>query len=972
MPTPILLPLSIEAKPAKQLKRTYRTIFDGLQRGEILDARRLTPLREQMTEIVAQHEAWQSAVQRAELEQQLLHLTHADTDLLNLPWRLVATHAPLLALTKGLPTSESLPAFLPRNPLPLKILVMVSAPEDLDITGRLSYEEEEDQILKAFEKLYEHGLVQIDFTQDGSLATLEQQLAENHYHILHFSGHGTYQDGVGYLQLEDPVTQNTDLVTDKAFARALNKKPGHRPSLVLLASCDSGQGKVEGELFSGVSNLLLHIGVPAVVAMNWKISDYFATIFAAEFYRRLAEKTALPQAFQEAVRHVQQAEAQAYQQQPGLTPHQWLIPQLFLGQWCEHLVDWAAPQEKLTFTAHKFVTGKDQLLLAQRKNYQFIGRRQERRRALPLLKEKTPVLLVGQGGVGKTALAEHLVRRLIAADPRVQPFVFDETTGSMEKVIESLLFYLQKEHRRFLIRKEIEEVSEQAEEQLLWLLQELDRACRPVFVFDNLESFQEEPGGPFKLEHADLLAVIKLLVDNNWFPLLLTGRYPLADFPDLEKVDLNQVRFADFWKKCHQLALAELREHLRKMAADAAAPTTFREIVELLHRTFGGNYRVLEFFDELYQEKRSEILGTLAQLNEFLQEKTGDLLQRVSKNLVFRELLALLNDAERWALGMLTHFRRPVLPLALEMQDVDRSVEPALHRLQQLTLLEAHRENFDTSQGLIYYYATPIVRQLLAQQENGAITFSHPAAGRYYEYVDQHINHRTYADLEEAFFHYTQAGNLDKVNTIAETLSSFYYGRSLYRTALGYAVAAEELAGHQIAPGLINRIGLILLTFGQIPAALTYFERKLVIDREIGDRSGEGTTLNNISQIYDAKGDYDTALRYLQQSLNIQQEIGDRSGMIPTLHNMAQIAWEKQDFQAYYKYEMEAYQMAVATGDAMGLYQVGKNLGPVLCQAGQHEQGLAMLQQSYTIARQAGFPDAAHIAALIEQYAKTD
>jgi tetratricopeptide (TPR) repeat protein len=40
----------------------------------------------------------------------------------------------------------------------------------------------------------------------------------------------------------------------------------------------------------------------------------------------------------------------------------------------------------------------------------------------------------------------------------------------------------------------------------------------------------------------------------------------------------------------------------------------------------------------------------------------------------------------------------------------------------------------------------------------------------------------------------------------------------------------------------------------------------------------EGTTLNNISQIYKARGDYATALKYLEQSLAIRKEIGDRAG----------------------------------------------------------------------------------------------
>ncbi|MBK9488260.1 MAG: tetratricopeptide repeat protein [Haliscomenobacter sp.] len=45
------------------------------------------------------------------------------------------------------------------------------------------------------------------------------------------------------------------------------------------------------------------------------------------------------------------------------------------------------------------------------------------------------------------------------------------------------------------------------------------------------------------------------------------------------------------------------------------------------------------------------------------------------------------------------------------------------------------------------------------------------------------------------------------------------------------------------------------------------WDKSFSICKQIGDRQGEGTTLNNISQIYSAKGDYDTALRYLEQSL---------------------------------------------------------------------------------------------------------
>lgn len=55
---------------------------------------------------------------------------------------------------------------------------------------------------------------------------------------------------------------------------------------------------------------------------------------------------------------------------------------------------------------------------------------------------------------------------------------------------------------------------------------------------------------------------------------------------------------------------------------------------------------------------------------------------------------------------------------------------------------------------------------------------------------------------------------------------------------------------------------------------------------EIGDRAGEGTTLNNISQIHKKRGDYDTALHYLEQSLKIRRQIGDTYGIAENLHHV--------------------------------------------------------------------------------------
>ena len=127
-----------------------------------------------------------------------------------------------------------------------------------------------------------------------------QKLKENHYHILHFSGHGSFRDGQGWLELEDELRMEKQLTSAADFAAALNAKPEHCPALVLLSSCQTAQGQKE-ETFKGVSNRLLEIGVPAVVAMGLSISDYFATVFAGHLYQQLAEKEPLHRAFQSAI-----------------------------------------------------------------------------------------------------------------------------------------------------------------------------------------------------------------------------------------------------------------------------------------------------------------------------------------------------------------------------------------------------------------------------------------------------------------------------------------------------------------------------------------------------------------------------------------------------------------------------------------------------------------------------------------------
>jgi len=92
---------------------------------------------------------------------------------------------------------------------------------------------------------------------------------------------------------------------------------------------------------------------------------------------------------------------------------------------------------------------------------------------------------------------------------------------------------------------------------------------------------------------------------------------------------------------------------------------------------------------------------------------------------------------------------------------------------------------------------------------------------------------------------------------------------------------------------------------------LAYLEKSLKIQVAIGDKSGEGATLNNIATIYKARGDLTKALEYLEKSLKIRVAIGDKSGECATRFNMGHIYLANDEIEEAYKSWKKVYLIAI-------------------------------------------------------------
>lgn len=172
----------------------------------------------------------------------------------------------------------------------LRIGLAIASPDDL---GPVVYQ----TVLADLEKLVQEQGQRFELlpvVQEANPKELDQLLAKEP-HIFHFIGHGQFNQ----LALVKPTKSALWMNADD-FADLLNR---HRPGVVLLQACEGGALSDE-QAFVGVASQVVAQNVPVVVAMQYKVSNGTASLFARHFYERLAEGLPVDAAAQEARREI--------------------------------------------------------------------------------------------------------------------------------------------------------------------------------------------------------------------------------------------------------------------------------------------------------------------------------------------------------------------------------------------------------------------------------------------------------------------------------------------------------------------------------------------------------------------------------------------------------------------------------------------------------------------------------------------
>ena len=220
-------------------------------------------------------------------------------ELMDLPWEYLYEDPAFLSISTWTPVVRYLELPRSRPPIevtpPLRILAMVSRPSD---AVALDVDLERSKLESALAGVSARGAVEIRWLEQATLSALQRELRRADYHVFHYIGHGDYDPalGDGVLLLEDEYgkarrVRGSQLGTMLADETTLR--------LAVLNACEGARSSTS-DPFAGVASSLVQREIPAVVAMQFEITDRAAIVFAEEFYAAIADGYAVDSALAEA------------------------------------------------------------------------------------------------------------------------------------------------------------------------------------------------------------------------------------------------------------------------------------------------------------------------------------------------------------------------------------------------------------------------------------------------------------------------------------------------------------------------------------------------------------------------------------------------------------------------------------------------------------------------------------------------
>ncbi|MES2461352.1 MAG: CHAT domain-containing protein [Armatimonadota bacterium] len=277
--------------PLQPFSHFGQKLFDALLSGEVRD----------LFHRARQHAAVSEMGLRVKLRLGMV------PELGGVPWEFLFDGRDLLCLSLMTPITRYLDSGSSVRPLatapPLRVLVTASVPEG---TQTLDIDAERQRMLRALAPLIALGALQVDWSPDGRLRTLQRmlrmaELSGKPYHIWHYIGHGRFDNEKGSVLLLEDTAGRIAPATGFELGTMFGTYPSLK--LAILNACEGARAGREDGL-SGAAVALVERGMAAVIAMQFEITQETAVLFSEEFYSALVDGIPIDSAVTEARRAI--------------------------------------------------------------------------------------------------------------------------------------------------------------------------------------------------------------------------------------------------------------------------------------------------------------------------------------------------------------------------------------------------------------------------------------------------------------------------------------------------------------------------------------------------------------------------------------------------------------------------------------------------------------------------------------------
>jgi tetratricopeptide (TPR) repeat protein len=290
--------------------------------------------------------------------------------------------------------------------------------------------------------------VKLDVLRPPTFDALQKLLnsRKGYYHLVHFDGHGAFQQSSGHLSMygvrgtEGTLFFETeDEKPHEVTASDLGQQLANcRVPIFVMNACQSAE---EGGLnpFSSIASQMISIGATAVVAMGYSVMVRAASLFIERFYERLVEGCTIEEAVA-AGRLRLMNERNRPTPKGDLPLSDWIVPVLYQQHPC--FVPFSKTemtQPEMVEIDHGRISSQIPVLdLPPVGKYGFIGRDYEILRLERAFRKQRIVVLTGMAGVGKTALACDFARWLADTGDRKGGIYFTkfEHGGNVEQILQ--------------------------------------------------------------------------------------------------------------------------------------------------------------------------------------------------------------------------------------------------------------------------------------------------------------------------------------------------------------------------------------------------------------------------------------------------------------------------------------------------------------------------------------------------------